>query len=183
MQIFFSSTTFLLRSGRYGLLLGCLFLLHLSVLNSQATNAIDRYFQQYLDDDRFSVVYISPKVFQLIDRIQLGDIETNEQEARLLKEVAKDLRGLRILSTSTNPAAFYAEAKRKIDTQTYELLMTVRQGNSSDLQFFIYEDVEGVIREFLLLSGGPTSFTLVSFVGRINLETITRLADEMKTKN
>lgn len=167
---------------RYGCLLA-IFLAASLGLSAQSSNAIDRYFQQYLEDDRFSVVYISPKVFQLIDRLSLGDIETQDDEAQLLKDMAKDLRGLRILSTKEKPMAFYEEAKRKIDTQTYELLMTVRQGNSSDVQFLIYEDQEGIIREFLMLSGGQESFTLVSFVGNINLNTITQLGNKMQSKN
>lgn len=167
---------------QYGYLL--LFLLIATPkIQAQSTNAIDRYFQQYLEDDRFSVVYISPKVFQLLDRLSLGDIETDEEEARLIKDMAKDLRGLRILSTKDKPMAFYQEAKRKIDTKTYELLMTVRQGSSSDLQFLIHEDQTGIIREFLMLSGGPESFTLISFVGEINLNTITQLGNKMQNQD
>lgn len=153
--------------------------LSIATLKSQATNAIDRYFQNYLEDERFSVVYISPKVFQLLDRIDLGDLETSDEEARLVKDMASDLRGLRILSTSENPQQFYAEAKQKIDTKQYELLMTVRKGKSSNVEFLIHEGKDGVITELLMLAGGEESFTLLSFVGKINLNTVSKLADEM----
>lgn len=160
-------------------ILGLALFSSMATLKSQATNAIDLYFQNYLDDERFSVVYISPKVFQLLDRIDLGDLETSDAEAKLVKEMAADLRGLRILSTNENPQQFYAEAKRKIDTKKYELLMTVRKGKTSNVEFLIHEEKDGVISELLMLAGGPESFTLLSFVGKINLNTVSKLADEM----
>ena len=167
---------------RHLLLLAAL-VISFATLKSQATNAIDRYFQNYLEDERFSVVYVSPKVFQLLDRIDLGEMETSDEEAKLVKDMAADLRGLRILSTSEDPRAFYTEAKRKIDTQQYELLMTVRKGKSSNVEFLIHENKEGVITELLMLAGGEESFTLLSFVGKINLNTVSKLADEMGKDN
>lgn len=164
---------------------GLAVLLGPATLKSQSdqVNALDRYFKEYLDDDRFSVVYISPKVFQLLDRVSLGDVETDEAEARMVKDLAKDLRGLRILSTDETPRAFYEEAKKRIDTKAYELLMTVRRPKVNDLEFLIHEDAEGVINELLMISGGQESFTLLSFVGKIDLETVTRLGQELEKEN
>ncbi|MEO0787322.1 MAG: hypothetical protein AAFY36_01595, partial [Bacteroidota bacterium] len=62
-------------------LLSLLVLLSLGLaLQAQTSaNAIDRYFQQYLEDERFSVVYISPRVFQLFDKLELGDdVDTDD---------------------------------------------------------------------------------------------------------
>ncbi len=159
------------------LLLGILFA---TFLSAQETNAIDRYFQQYLEDERFSVVYISPRVFQLLDRVDLGQVEVDDDESEIVKDLAKDLRGLRILTTDETPEAFYAEAKQKIDTKAYELLMTIRKGKRSNVEFLIHEEADGVISELLMIAGGPDSFSLISFVGKIDLNTVTRLADEME---
>ena len=126
-------------------------LLFTSGLFAQQTNAIDRYFQQYVEDDRFSVVYISPRVFQLLDKIDLGDVDVDGEEAEIIKDLADDLRGLRILTTDETPRAFYEEAKAKIDTKDYELLMTVRQGKRSNLEFLIHEQSDGVIDELAVL--------------------------------
>ena len=50
-------------------LVATLFIGLFSYSNVQAqANAIDKYFQQYVDDDRFTVVYISSKLFELIKR-------------------------------------------------------------------------------------------------------------------
>ncbi|MEM7573137.1 MAG: DUF4252 domain-containing protein [Bacteroidota bacterium] len=161
-----------------------LFLLTAFSLNAQSSaNAIDRYFQQYLDDDRFSVVYIAPRVFQLLDRLSLGEAEVDDMDAELVRDLASDIRGLRILSTSDGARSFYEEAIAKIDTDTYELLMTVRQGRRNNVEFMIREEEEGVISELLLIAGGDESFTLMSFVGNINLNTIMRLGDEIENSH
>jgi hypothetical protein len=156
------------------------FFLGLGLLaRAQDANAIDRYFQQYLDDERFSVVYISPKVFQLLDRLDLGDVDVEDADMGLVKDVASDLRGLRILSTEVNHDAFYREAKQRIDTKQYEVLMTIRQKNETDVEFLIHEDSEGIIRELLLLANSSDSFTLLSFVGKIDLNKVVQMANEL----
>ena len=166
---------------------GCLvalFLLATVSLNAQnSANAIDRYFQQYLDDDRFSVVYIAPRVFQLLDRLSLGDEEVDDMDDQLVRDLANDIRGLRILSTDDNARSFYEEAISKIDTDTYELLMTIRQGRESNVEFMIKEEDDGIITELLMIAGGEESFTLMSFVGNINLDTIMRLGEEIESDN
>ncbi|MEM6396741.1 MAG: DUF4252 domain-containing protein [Bacteroidota bacterium] len=163
--------------------LGCFLVLLFICSGLQAqtsANAIERYFQQYLDDERFSVVYVSPRVFQFFDRLELGDgVDTDEVSDELINDLAEDLRGLRILSTDDNPRQFYEEAKARIDTDLYELLMTVRQGKQNNVEFLIHENAAGKITELLLLAGGDESFTLISFVGNINLETINRLSKEI----
>lgn len=142
-------------------------------------NAIDTYFKQYVEDDRFTVVYISPKLFQLIDKLDMGDMEMNDESAGLVKDLAKDLRGLRILTTDEDGDRYYKEARNLIDTKLYESLLTVRQPDGGDVDFMIRENGEGVIEELLLVAGGDGKFTLLSFIGKIDLDKVARLAQEM----
>jgi hypothetical protein len=142
-------------------------------------NAIDKYFKQYLDDERFSVVYISARMFQLFDKIDVDDMDMDDNEARAMFDMAKDLRGLRILSTDENAAAFYAEARDKINTQEYEILMTVRSRGEDNVDFLIKEEGD-TITELLLLVGGDDSFALLSFVGKIDLDKVSNFAKEME---
>lgn len=146
-------------------------------------NAIDKYFQQYLDDERFTVVYISARVFKMLEKLELDDLDLDDEEAVMLKEVAKDLQGLRILTTEENTAAFYAEARKKINTQAYEVLMTVRQKDGDNVDFLIQENAQGQIQELLLLAGGPDSFALLSFVGDIDLEKVLKIARRMDDRH
>lgn len=147
-------------------------------LHAQA-NVIDTYFQQYLDDERFSVVYISPKLFQMFDRLGADELDMDDEEAEAFVQIASELRGLRILSIDEDGERYFNEAMNKIDKNLYEPLMTVRDGDEH-MEFMIREVEDGIIEEFLLIAGGGEEFTLMSFVGRINLDKVLELAKEME---
>ncbi len=140
-----------------------------STLSAQA-DAIDKYFQQYVEDERFSVVYISPKMFQMIAKIA-------EDEEDELREAISDLQGLRILTTEHNTQGFYEEALRKINTKEYEVLMTVR--SEGDNVRFLVKESGDIINELLMLVGGDEDFALMSFVGNIDLDKLAKLSDSV----
>jgi len=147
-----------------------------------SASAIDKYFSSYVEDKRFDVVYISPKLFQMIGRLdtKILDME-DDAEARAILDMAKDLQGLRVLTTDETPEVFYKEAKSKINTKEYEVLLTVRDKDGDNVEFLIKES-NNVIQELLLLSGGKDEFVLLSFMGNLDLNKITRLAKEIEKK-
>jgi predicted transcriptional regulator len=152
-----------------------LLLLPVAGLQGQSQiNAIDKYFQQYVEDERFTVVYISSKLFQMIGKLDIDKFE-DEEETQAILDIAQDLEGLRILATEENAMEFYREAKSKIDTQEYEVLMTVRDRDGDNVEFLVREDGNNVIEELLLLVGGD-EFVLLSFVGKLDLNKISNLA-------
>lgn len=132
------------------------------------SDAIEKYFNQYVDDDNFTVVYISPKMFEMVSKIAPDDMDPE------VKSVIKDLKGLRILTTEYNVEAFYKEAKSKINTNEYEVLMTVRD-DGTNVEFLV-KDSGDIINELLLLVGGD-EFVMMSFVGNIDLNKIAKLAN------
>ncbi|MBP6825425.1 MAG: DUF4252 domain-containing protein, partial [Saprospiraceae bacterium] len=80
----------------------------LSAIFAQAQNdAITRFFEKYTDDERFTIVYIAPKMFQLVSKI-----ETNDEDWNKVREVVKDLGGLRVLTADsiTDGLAIYKDA-------------------------------------------------------------------------
>ena len=93
---------------------GILFLfLFIGISGIQAqNNAIEKYFGKYVDDKNFTVVYISPRFFNLFDKLDLSGME--DEEAKMLGEIAKDMKELRILTTDVNAMQYYKEAKSKI---------------------------------------------------------------------
>ncbi|MEM1327434.1 MAG: DUF4252 domain-containing protein [Bacteroidota bacterium] len=142
-------------------------------------DAISRYFDKYLEDDRFTVVYISPKMFQLFDRLDV-DMELEEDEEAAIKDMVSDLRGLRILTSDVDVDALYQEATNKINTKEYEILMTVRNKRESDIQLLIKDEDNGdTISELLMLVGGRENFVLMSFVGNISLDKVAKLSDSL----
>jgi hypothetical protein len=56
--------------------------------------------------------------------------------------------------------------------------MTVRNADEQNVDFLVKEDAAGTMEELLLLVGGGEEFVLMSFVGKIDMEKISRLINE-----
>jgi hypothetical protein len=132
--------------------------------------AIDKYFSEYEEDEKFSVVYVSPKMFKMVSKV------LSEQENQDLKDVVENLDGLKILKVADKGGAFFKEAKGKIKSDEYELLMTARD-EGQKIEFLTQESGD-IIKELILLVGGD-EFVLMSFMGDIDLEKIAKLAKSL----
>ena len=151
----------------------------LLAISAQAQNdAISKYFDQYMDDENFTMVYVSGKMFDMIAKIDIDELK--DDEAQIIMDVAKDLKGLRVLMTEENPIQYYKEARKMINTDEYEILLTVRD-KGENVNFWIRED-NNVIHELFLLVGSEDEFVMVSFTGKLDLNKIAQLADEIDIK-
>jgi hypothetical protein len=137
-------------------------------------DAIGKFFGKYVDDDRFTVVSISPKMFRLMAKVNWDTVSPD------LKETVSKLTSLRILTTSTTPMVFYKEALEKIDRKEYEELITVR--SKQDNVRFLVKESGNTIHELLMVSVGDDGFTMLSFVGDIDLDKLSRLSSDMGIK-
>ncbi len=140
-------------------------------------DAISKYFDQYMNDERFNMVYVSPKMFELAARM---DIESDDLDPEVVS-ILEELKGLRVLSYEGNEGSenealqFYKEAREKIDINSYEELLVARDG---DENVHILVTSEGdIVSELLMLIGGKDEFTMLSFVGNIDLKKVGKLAN------
>ncbi len=140
------------------------------LLPLQAQNdAIVTYFDKYLNDENFTVVYISPMMFQMIGNM------AGEDDPEL-KEAMAGLQGLRILTTEVNPQKYYKEFINTVNTKDYEMLMNVREGTQEAMQFLVKKNGDD-ISELLLFVGEEDEFVMLSFTGNINLNKLSQIAD------
>ena len=138
-------------------------------------DAITKYFNKYIDDAKFSAVYISPKMFNMVSKIEIEDMEPEVQE------VIKSMKGLRILHTEQNALQYYNEAIKTINANEYELLLTARDGGENVR--FMVKDNGDIVEELLMIVGGDTNFALMSFIGNIDLKKIGKLAKALDIDN
>jgi len=103
-----------------------------------------------------------------------------DEEAQIIMDVVSELKGLRVLTTEITPMKFYEEAKSKINTNEYEVLLTVRD-EGENVQFLI-KDEGDTINELLLIVGSEDEFVLLSFMGNIDLSKIAQLAKKLDVK-
>ena len=152
-------------------LLFAVVLLFASQLAFSQSDAISKYFNQYKDDTRFTMVEVSPKLFNMVANIASEEIEDPE-----LINMIQEMKGLKILQTDHEPNTFYNEALKKINTSEYEEFLTVRDGGQN-IKFLVKDAENGnLVNELLLLVGGDEEFVLLSFVGKIYLNKIAKLA-------
>lgn len=140
-------------------------------------DAITRFFNQYSEDERFTVVYVAPKLFHLIAKIETDDPEWNK-----VREIVKDLGGLRVLvgEDIEDGVALYKSALSKVPVAEYSELLTVRD---KDEHVRIWtKDSGNIIEELLLLVGQPNEFVMLSFTGKIDLDKISALSKVIDVK-
>lgn len=90
------------------------------------------------------------------------------------------MRGIRILTTEFDGQKYYKDAIASFNTTDYDLLMSVR--SKGDNVRFWTKETNGIISELLMLVGGKDEFVMISFIGKIDLQKIARLADDSKIK-
>jgi len=137
-------------------------------------DAIGKFFGKYVEDSRFTVVSVSPKMFRLLSKVNWDTIPAD------LKQTVTRLHSLRILSTETTPLQFYKEALSKIDMKEYEELITIRSRN--DNVRFVIKEAGGVVHELLMIAVDEDGFTLLSFTGDIDLDKLSRLSSSLDIK-
>jgi hypothetical protein len=139
-----------------------------------AQDAISKFFTKYQNDESFSQVTVSSKMFSLFTDM---DAETAEDK-EVLDAISK-LKGLRILAKedARNARDLYKEAFTLIPVKEYEELMTVRD-KDKDMKFMIKEK-GGKISELLMVVGGTTEFMVLSLFGEIDLKQVSRLGKKM----
>jgi Domain of unknown function (DUF4252) len=160
------------------------------------TPPLNPFFEKYKDDDRFTQVYISGRMLNLISQFAEDDDYDDEDEKRemeAVKNTLDKLEGIRILSMDEeetsggvisgnkiiSPKALYREARDLTQQEKYEELMTVKE---KDEEFLILiQENNGVVTELILI-GYETeeccdgnSFFLLSLYGEIELRSISEL--------
>ncbi|SEF69810.1 DUF4252 domain-containing protein [Algoriphagus boritolerans] len=143
---------------------------------SAQEDAIKTFFGKYMEDDRFSRVYISPKMMQMAG----GFLKSNsdgDEEAQELGVLISKVKGIRILSSDeVDGMTLYKEAMSTLNRNKYEELMDV-QDKETSLKFMVREE-GGLVRELMMVTGESKSFTLLSMLGAFTYEDLNMLADK-----
>ena len=139
-------------------------------------DAISRFFDKYQDDEDFTHVTITSRMFGLFANL---DVE-EEADQELLDAVSK-VKGLKILAkddiSQGQAKELYKEAFELIPTKEYDELMSVRD-KETNMKFLIKEEGK-IITELVMIMHGEESFFLLSLIGDIDLKQISKLSKSM----
>jgi len=138
-------------------------------------SVLDQFFDQHRDDTAFTVINISPKMFQMI----AGSDENNRDDDEVTSLI-KSITGLRILIKENGDGTqLFAEAFGKIAKHGFEELLTVKD-KGENIRFMVREGAtDNIINQLVLLVGGADNFVLMDLTGNINLRTIGKLSKSM----
>ena len=147
-----------------------------TISTTHAQDVISKFFTKYQEDESFTNVNISSKMFGLFTQM---DAETPEDK-EILDAISK-LKGLKILAkeNARNSRELYKEALGLIP-RNFEELMSVRD-KDKDMKFMIQEN-GGKISEMLMVVGGNEEFMILSIFGEIDLKQISRIGTKMNIK-
>ncbi len=146
----------------------------MSIAVQAQDNAISKFFSKYQNDESFSQVTISSKMFGLFTNMDAEKPEDKE----ILNAISK-IKGLRVLAKqeARDSRELYKEAMTMIPVKEYEELMTVRD-KDKDMKFFIKE-TGGKISELVMVMGGNEEFMVLSLFGEIDLKQVSRIGRKM----
>jgi len=141
-----------------------------SLAVSAQSDSMSKFFSKYQNDESFSQVTISGKMFSMMANIS-GD---TEEEKAMINSISK-IKGLKILSKSEarNSRELYKEAISMIPANTFEELMSIRD-KDKDMKFYTKE-AGGKISELVMVMGGNEEFMVLSLFGEIDLKDISRI--------
>ncbi|HLZ16740.1 MAG TPA: DUF4252 domain-containing protein [Cyclobacteriaceae bacterium] len=156
------------------LMMGAVVMVLSIAVNAQG-DAISKFFAKYQDDETFTQVKVSQKMFGLFTNM---DVEKPDDK-EVIDAISK-IQGLRVLAKheTRDSRTLYKEALSVIPTNSYEELMSVRD-KDKDMKFFIREISSGKIGELVMVMGGNDEFMLLTLFGEIDLKKISHIGRKM----
>jgi len=152
-----------------------MFLLSLTMMG-QGT-VITKYMNQYADNENFTKVSVSQKMFSLFTNLEAGSAAEKE-----FLQAAGKLKGLKVLMADSipNSAALYKQAVIDVNKAAYEELVSVKDARGNML--FSIKENNGIISELIMVAGGKKQFIMVSLYGEIDLKNISKITQQMHVK-
>jgi Domain of unknown function (DUF4252) len=162
-----------MNTGMKKLMVG-LVMMAVAVAAQAQGDAISKFFSKYQNDETFSQVNMSSKMFSLMANLEVE----NPEDQEVVNMISK-LKGLKILAKeeARNSRELYKEALGMIPAKEYEELMSVRD-KDKDMKFFIKES-GGKISELVMVAGGNEEFMLLSLFGEIDLKQVSKISKKM----
>lgn len=142
--------------------------------SAQESSVMDRFFRKYESDRNFTLINITPKMFNLFTKAAAHDAD-----AQSFVRVVQKLKGLRILvkEKAADAPRLYNEASALLRSDFQEL-MTIRE-KKADLKFLIKENKRGHITELIMLISSEEEFLIMSLLGDIDLNEVNQIASNM----
>ncbi len=142
----------------------------MSIAANAQNDVIAKFFTKYQNDESFSQVNVSGKMFSM-----MANLEGDTPETKAMISAISKIRGMRILSKdeTRNSRELYQEAMTMIPSE-FEELMSIRD-EDKDMKFYTKES-GGKISELIMVMGGKDKFSMLTIFGEIDLKEMSKIA-------
>lgn len=145
------------------------FLIFSASLQAQK-GSMDGFFEKYQDDEAFTIVNISPKMFSVISGMDSDQIDPE------LKEILNNIQGMKILTRGSDGKTYIAEAMTVIEKNGLEELMTIKE-EGENVKIFGKSNDAVHLSEVVMLTDNKAGFVLMQVIGELRLDQLSRLSD------
>lgn len=138
-----------------------------------AQSLISASFSDYENDENFTRVSISKKMFSI-----MANLDPEDEDEKELIQTVSNLDGLKIIvaDSSENPKELFKESMSRIPSR-FEELMTV--DDKDERIVFMIDESDGVVSELIMVMKGDDEFVLLDLFGKIDLNQIAKLSRKM----
>lgn len=137
------------------------------------STSIEKYFEQYQEDARFSRVSVSSRMFDLF-----VDLELDNPEEQALVETISKLKGLKVLIGNAVPESRSVFKEMVKDpARNMDELLTVSEVDK-EFRFYVIES-GGKISELMMVGYENEQVMMMSLTGDIDLKEIAELSQKM----
>jgi len=150
-------------------------------LLSGAQSPLDKVFNKYSGQDKFTTVSFSKEMFTQILAMMANQ---NDSSSKEMKGILDKLTGLKVITYSidttdyTKAVSIYNEWAGLFPASTYKELMAITEGRDN-YKFMTKQDADGKISEMVMLMKGKKEIVVISLTGVIDMSSVTKISRTM----
>ncbi len=145
---------------------------------SKGQSSIDKLYKKYADKEGFVSVNISKEMLEMFTDVENVRGEKGED----VREAMNDLQGLQILTYEPEGEPefdFLKEIEKTLPMEDFDEIMVVKSKEGS-VRFLVRKEKNDKISEMIMIANeGKKEVTVMSFLGNMDLETISRISKGM----
>lgn len=143
---------------------------------SFAQNVIDKHFSMYKDNENFTSIQVTGKMFELSGYIE---IDSEDEDLAEIKDFVNTINSFNLIAGDNveNVTTAFKSAVKKVSA-THEELMRI-DNKDGNFAFYINER-NGIVKEVVMVGRGTEELIIFSLMGDMNLRDIGQMANSIQ---
>jgi len=148
------------------------------LVSSYGQNIIEEHFSHLKDNDNYTTISISSKMFEMAGYIEIDEEDEDTEE---LQEFLASVSAFNMIIGNKQEEAMslYNNGVSKVN-RSHEELMSInnKEGNFS----FYIDETKGIVRELVMVGMSEDNFMVFSLIGDMDLRQIGKMSQKIQAK-